>query len=35
MKFVRIAEEALDVEGLVEKCVKETHYIKIGYKEQN
>ena len=35
LKFVRIAEEALDVEGLVEKCVKETHYIKIGYKEQN
>ncbi|MDD5952770.1 MAG: tRNA 4-thiouridine(8) synthase ThiI [Oscillospiraceae bacterium] len=33
-KFVEFAEEAMDVEGLVERCVAETRYCKIGYHEE-
>ena len=32
-KYVAIAEEAMDVDALVERCVKETHYIKIGWNQ--
>ena len=33
LKFVELAEKEMDVAGLVEKCVNETHYTKIGYRE--
>jgi thiamine biosynthesis protein ThiI len=33
-KFVELAEQNMDVDALVERCVNETRYCKIGYREQ-
>lgn len=34
IKYVEQAEAAMDIDALVEKCVQETHYIKIGYNQK-
>lgn len=34
LKYVEQAEAAMDIDALVEKCVQETHYIKIGYNQK-